>query len=76
MQMFSGDGDKSKVEHFRKMGWEEDGYNYFELNTGTVNQVKVYILCPMTCTVSLWDKQAGVTSTCQAPVNTCTLVVQ
>ena len=64
---------KSKVERFRKMGVEAEGL-VFELSTSTVNQVKVYIVCPTECEVFLWDKQGNVVSKCQAPVNTCTLV--
>jgi hypothetical protein len=64
----------SKVEHFRKMAWEEDGRPFVELSTSTVNQVKVYVLCPVDCAVSLYDKVGIVTSTCQATANTCALV--
>jgi hypothetical protein len=64
----------SKVEHFRKMAWKEDGCPFLELSTSTVNQVKVYVLCPVDCAVSLYDKEGIVTSTCQATANTCALV--
>ncbi len=64
----------SKVENFRKMAWEDNGWPFFELSTSTVHQVKVYILCPMECKVSLYDKQGQLTSTIQTPANTCALV--
>jgi hypothetical protein len=64
----------SQVEGFRQTAWQEDGCPVIELSTSTVNQVQVFILCPMECAVSLRDKQGHVTSTCQAPANTCTLV--
>jgi hypothetical protein len=64
----------SKVEHFRKTAWEEEGRSFLELSTSTVNQVKVYVLCPVDCKVSLWDKQGQCTSSCQATANTCALL--
>jgi len=64
----------SQVHGFRQTAWVEDGCPVIELSTSTVNQVQVFILCPMECVVSLRDKQGHVTSTCQAPANTCTLV--
>jgi hypothetical protein len=64
----------SKVEHFRQMAsWDKDP-PYVELSTRTVNQVKVYVLCPVDCKVSLHNKQGQPTSSCQATANTCALV--
>ena len=41
----------SKVEQFRKMGSMDDDNHTFELTHNTTNQVKVYMLCPLKCSV-------------------------
>lgn len=72
---------KCKVDGFRQMaGWNAEehlghkAHNNFQLNTTTTNHVKVYIECPVTCTVSLWDTNGLRISTRDASANQRTYV--
>lgn len=64
----------SKIDSFRQMALMENDTPSFELTTSTTNRMKVYILCPVQCTVALWDKGGNRMSSCEAPANTCMLV--
>ena len=72
---------KCKVDSFRSMaGWNveehvgHNAHNNFELTTTTTNHVKVYIECPVDCTVSLWHKDGSKMSSCRASANQRTYV--
>ena len=65
----------SKIDSFRQMApFDDSSPPSFELTTSTTNRVKVYILCPVQCTVALCDKDGNRMSSCKAPANTCMFV--